>query len=63
MSPWLTDDLYYIVKHVPDWFPGASWKSKAKQWNVRSEAVIDDPFQIVMKQVVSGLTEVIHFCD
>lgn len=36
-------DLVYILKYVPDWFPGAGFKRKAKEWRALMYAMRDIP--------------------
>ncbi|KAJ7828242.1 cytochrome P450 [Mycena olivaceomarginata] len=33
-----------ILKYVPDWFPGAGFKAKAKEWRTIAQAMSDAPF-------------------
>lgn len=41
------------VRYVPDWFPGASFKRKAKKWHASLNEMADRPFEYVKKQMVS----------
>jgi len=42
-----------IVRHVPDWFPGAGWKAKAKRFADLLTDMTDMPHQFVRDQMVS----------
>lgn len=41
------------MKYIPDWFPGAGFKGKAKVWRKYVMAMIDNPFDYVKKSMVS----------
>ena len=43
-----------LVKHVPEWMPGAGFKTKAKEWRKLSQAMINVPFDMVKEKFVSG---------
>ncbi|KAE9397631.1 cytochrome P450 [Gymnopus androsaceus JB14] len=45
-------DTLPILKYVPFWFPGASFKRKAKAWNGILAATITPPFMKVKKAMV-----------
>ena len=47
-------DLIPILKHVPDWFPGAGFKRKAARWRRANAEVAERPFQFVAKQMVKS---------
>lgn len=41
-----------VVKHVPEWMPGAGFKTKAKDWNKVVTACLEEPFDFVKDQLV-----------
>jgi hypothetical protein len=45
-----------LVKHVPEWMPGAGFKTKAKKWRKLSQAMINVPYDMVKEKFVSGLS-------
>jgi hypothetical protein len=45
-----------LVKHVPEWMPGAGFKTKAKEWRKLSQAMINVPYDMVKEKFVSGLS-------
>ena len=49
------DDILQ-VKHVPEWFPGAGFKKKAREWRKLSEAMINEPYEMVKEKVVRILS-------
>ena len=54
----LVDSLFYVqmfflVKHVPEWMPGAGFKKKAKEWRKLSQAMINVPYEMVKEKFVS----------
>jgi hypothetical protein len=47
------------MKYIPDWFPGAGWKQKAKQWRHISDMFVNEPWDLVKNQIVRGFPFVI----
>ncbi|KAJ7118250.1 cytochrome P450 [Mycena epipterygia] len=47
-------DSIPLLKHVPDWFPGAGFKRQAKEWSQLGQAFKDIPFAEVKHQLASG---------
>ncbi|KAF4498982.1 O-methylsterigmatocystin oxidoreductase [Fusarium agapanthi] len=47
-------DLIPILKYIPDWFPGASFKTTAKQWRSNLESSVEDPAAFVEHQMAGG---------
>jgi len=48
----LTGSEYHLVRHVPDWFPGTSWKRTAASWADTLARMADGPHQFVKDQMV-----------
>ncbi|KAF9247139.1 cytochrome P450 [Melanogaster broomeanus] len=46
-----------VLKHVPDWFPGAGFKLKAKEWRATLEDMVQKPYQFVKDQMVSSYND------
>jgi len=46
-------DLIPILKHIPDWFPGAGFKRKASHWRRVNADVSEKPFRFVAEQMVT----------
>ncbi|KAJ7828228.1 cytochrome P450 [Mycena olivaceomarginata] len=44
-------DMLPILKYVPDWFPGAGFKAKAKEWRTIAQAMSDAPFAQVKRNI------------
>jgi hypothetical protein len=42
-----------IVRHLPEWFPGAGFKKKARIWKKGVKDMPTIPFQFVKKELVS----------
>ncbi|KAF9261893.1 cytochrome P450 [Marasmius fiardii PR-910] len=55
-------DYIPLLKHLPAWFPGASFKSKAEMWTRASDQLRNDPWAIVKQSMVDG-TAVPSFCS
>ncbi|KAL0066768.1 hypothetical protein AAF712_006159 [Marasmius tenuissimus] len=47
-------DTLPILKYVPEWFPGAGFKRKAREWNKIYTEMNVMPFEIVKKQMDNG---------
>ena len=45
--------LFPAVRYLPEWFPGAGFKTTAKQWRESLQRLVNDPFDLVKKEVVS----------
>jgi hypothetical protein len=43
------------VKHVPEWMPGAGFKSRARRWRASTLEMVSAPFMAVKKNLVSIL--------
>ena len=41
------------VKHIPVWFPGASFKRQAAEWKKATDAMVERPFKAVTRALVS----------
>ncbi|KAF8748926.1 cytochrome P450 [Rhizoctonia solani] len=44
-----------ILAHIPDWFPGASWKRVAKEWRTNKQKALDEPYEWAKSQVATGV--------
>lgn len=40
-----------VVRHLPSWFPGASFKRMAEEYKVNSTALSDVPYEFVKEQM------------
>ncbi|CAA7261120.1 unnamed protein product [Cyclocybe aegerita] len=49
----LVDNLPFL-KYVPDWFPGADFKRKAKEWKELARLMIYPPFDVVKRNIAAG---------
>ncbi|KIL63723.1 hypothetical protein M378DRAFT_186940 [Amanita muscaria Koide BX008] len=47
-------DSIPILRHVPEWFPGAGFKKKAKEWRVVLQTMVEKPFRAAMDRIESG---------
>jgi hypothetical protein len=50
----LCSDPFIIVNYIPDWFPGAGFKTIAKQWRTNLESSVEDPAAFVEHQMANG---------
>ncbi|KZT30484.1 cytochrome P450 [Neolentinus lepideus HHB14362 ss-1] len=47
-------DYMPFLKHVPEWFPGASFKRQAKEWRKLTRAMVDVPFTMIKQNITAG---------
>jgi len=47
-------DMIPFLQYAPDWFPGAGWKTKAKQYARLLEDMAETPHQFVKDQLAAG---------
>ncbi|KAF9261942.1 cytochrome P450 [Marasmius fiardii PR-910] len=47
-------DYIPLLKHIPAWFPGASFKSKAEMWARDAEQLKNDPWMVMKQSMVDG---------
>jgi hypothetical protein len=46
-------DLFPILRHVPSWFPGASFQKKAEKGRYMSHRTLELPYQQTIEMMVS----------
>lgn len=49
----MTPDAIFAVKYVPSWMPGAGFKKQAKEWRGLAEKMLNSPFDMVNRKIVS----------
>ncbi|KAF9048190.1 cytochrome P450 [Hymenopellis radicata] len=49
-----------ILKYVPEWFPGAAFQRKAREWRVLAQRMVDLPFWAAMQNIT--VTAIATFC-
>ncbi|XP_006456366.1 hypothetical protein AGABI2DRAFT_211278 [Agaricus bisporus var. bisporus H97] len=47
-------DMFPVMKIIPEWFPGAEWKRKAKVWRDINSIVANSPWNRVKEQMEAG---------
>ncbi|KAG5745174.1 hypothetical protein H9Q70_012134 [Fusarium xylarioides] len=47
-------DLIPILRYIPDWLPGAGFKTTAKEWRSNLESSVEDPAAFVEHQMANG---------
>ncbi|KAF9064432.1 cytochrome P450 [Rhodocollybia butyracea] len=47
-------DQISILKYVPEWFPGAGFKRKAREWDLLRMEMTEDPFRVTKERMVAG---------
>ncbi|CEL59155.1 O-methylsterigmatocystin oxidoreductase OS=Aspergillus flavus GN=ordA PE=3 SV=2 [Rhizoctonia solani AG-1 IB] len=48
-------NTFPALSHLPDWFPGTSWKHTARQWRVQQDKAKTEPYEWLKTQVNSGV--------
>ncbi|KAJ8072938.1 hypothetical protein PM082_016498 [Marasmius tenuissimus] len=54
-------DYFPLLRYVPGWFPGASFKRKAKKWRQFNKELKDEPWTWVKRGIEDG-TAIPSFC-
>ncbi|KAK0486576.1 cytochrome P450 [Armillaria novae-zelandiae] len=47
-------DSVPLLKYIPDWFPGATFKRKAKKWRQYSKTMREMPFEAAKRGIAEG---------
>lgn len=47
-------DIFSVVKYLPLWFPGASFKRNAVIWKAKMEEFVDRPYEFVKSEIKKG---------
>ncbi|ETW79487.1 cytochrome P450 monooxygenase 110 [Heterobasidion irregulare TC 32-1] len=47
-------DVFSILRHVPEWFPGASWKKKVPKYRKTLQDMLNLPYDWVKQQAATG---------
>ncbi|KAJ7476689.1 cytochrome P450 [Mycena latifolia] len=47
-------DSIPLLKYVPEWFPGAKFQRKAREWRKLSRSMVDKPFAAAKRNIASG---------
>ncbi|KAG8714412.1 hypothetical protein FRC08_011948 [Ceratobasidium sp. 394] len=50
-------DYVPLLKHIPEWFPGSTFKTQAREWTALRRQSIDIPFLEVKKKMESGTAQ------
>ncbi|KAK7052824.1 hypothetical protein VNI00_004143 [Paramarasmius palmivorus] len=48
-------DYLPVLKYIPSWFPGASFKRKAREWAKDVDEMLNMPFDIVKSNLTKGI--------
>ncbi|KAH7890271.1 cytochrome P450 [Phlebopus sp. FC_14] len=47
-------DVFPSLRHLPSWFPGASFKRNAAMWKKKMEEFVDKPYEFVLDEMGKG---------
>ncbi|KAF8668105.1 cytochrome P450 family [Rhizoctonia solani] len=50
-------NIFPMMIHIPDWFPGTGWKRTGHEWRRIKEKAMEEPFQWTKAQVAAGTAE------
>jgi cytochrome P450 len=50
-------NLVPLLRYIPEWVPGASFKKTAKDWAATLNEMVDMPYNFVKKQIAAGSAE------
>ncbi|KAJ3562900.1 hypothetical protein NP233_g9289 [Leucocoprinus birnbaumii] len=50
-------DAFPILRHVPEWFPGAKFQREAKEWKQIFARMFEEPFKAVKKAMLDGTAQ------
>ncbi|THU78728.1 cytochrome P450 [Dendrothele bispora CBS 962.96] len=50
-------DQFPWLQYIPAWFPGASFKKKAREWRMYKDRMTNGPFDVVMKEIEDGMAQ------
>ncbi|KAI6001506.1 cytochrome P450 [Pisolithus marmoratus] len=48
-------DTIPALAYIPEWFPGAGFKRKAREWNAELQDMMNQSFEFVKKQMAAGV--------
>ncbi|KIM91460.1 hypothetical protein PILCRDRAFT_763020, partial [Piloderma croceum F 1598] len=40
------------VQYIPEWFPGAGFKRKARDWHKLCQATLNDPYEMTKRKIM-----------
>ncbi|KAF6802915.1 cytochrome p450 oxidoreductase [Colletotrichum musicola] len=47
-------DIFPLLRHVPEWFPGTGWKQIANDWHATLQSIAERPYAFVKHQMAQG---------
>ncbi|KAF8708054.1 cytochrome P450, partial [Rhizoctonia solani] len=47
-------NVFPVLSHIPDWFPGTGWKCIAREWKMQQERAKNEPYEWLKAHVASG---------
>ena len=52
--------FWSLVRHVPDWIPGAGWKRLGREWGANGQNLVNTPFELVRDRRVCSCYPGLH---
>jgi hypothetical protein len=49
-------DTFPWLRWMPEWMPGAGFKTKARKWRKTAETMLNAPFEATKREIVSHLS-------
>jgi cytochrome P450 len=50
-------DYFSFLRFVPEWFPGAGFKTQAKEWKKNATDMVEIPFEVVKRRMENSTAE------
>jgi len=47
-----TLNVFFLVQHIPAWFPGATFKTLAMEWKAAIERSVNVPYELCVEKLV-----------
>ncbi|KAI8998876.1 cytochrome P450 [Trametes punicea] len=47
-------DVIPILKYIPEWFPGAGFKTQARIWRIAIDKLFNEPYMVCQKRLATG---------
>ncbi|KAG8744348.1 hypothetical protein FRC10_010328 [Ceratobasidium sp. 414] len=50
-------NVFPALVHIPEWFPGMSWKKTAREWRKQKEEAVDGIYNWTKAQIAQGINQ------
>ncbi|TFK45362.1 cytochrome P450 [Heliocybe sulcata] len=56
-------DVFPILRYIPEWFPGATWKRKARLYHATLQEMLNRPYNWAKERIMTGVSEPCFLSD